>query len=105
MEEYKKKVDHEEDVSGVFPLNLEAALQHNARIAVLVINRAGLSLEVGMGVADNGVIIITLRDPDQHLLDKHQTVKCEECKGTGRTDNHVTGEVECSFCKGSGFKT
>jgi hypothetical protein len=27
---------------------------------------------------------------------------CAECHGTGRTDNHVTGEVECSACEGSG---
>ncbi len=27
---------------------------------------------------------------------------CLECSGSGRTDNHVTGEVECDVCKGSG---
>jgi hypothetical protein len=27
---------------------------------------------------------------------------CHACEGTGRTDNHVTGEVECSACEGSG---
>ena len=28
--------------------------------------------------------------------------KCKECGGTGLTDNHVTGEVCCSACDGSG---
>jgi len=28
---------------------------------------------------------------------------CSECHGSGRTDNHVTGEVECGHCKGSGM--
>lgn len=27
---------------------------------------------------------------------------CPECQGTGRTSNHVTGEVECGACEGSG---
>lgn len=27
---------------------------------------------------------------------------CPECNGTGRTDNHITGEVECSACEGTG---
>lgn len=27
---------------------------------------------------------------------------CSECHGTGRTDNHVTGEIECTACEGSG---
>ena len=29
--------------------------------------------------------------------------QCETCHGTGRTDNHVTGEVECSTCEGAGY--
>ena len=29
---------------------------------------------------------------------------CVECNGTGRTDNHVTGEVECSGCEGTGVE-
>ena len=28
--------------------------------------------------------------------------QCKECEGSGRTDNHVTGEVECSSCEGVG---
>jgi hypothetical protein len=27
---------------------------------------------------------------------------CSECHGSGRTDSHVTGEVECSHCDGCG---
>jgi hypothetical protein len=27
---------------------------------------------------------------------------CRECGGSGRYDNHVTGEVECGACEGSG---
>ena len=27
---------------------------------------------------------------------------CPECHGLGLTDNHVTGEVECSGCGGEG---
>lgn len=27
---------------------------------------------------------------------------CKQCNGLGLTDNHVTGEVECSACQGSG---
>jgi hypothetical protein len=27
---------------------------------------------------------------------------CGECGGSGRTDNHVTGDVECSSCAGTG---
>lgn len=27
---------------------------------------------------------------------------CPACYGTGRTDNHVTGEVECDHCEGTG---
>ena len=30
--------------------------------------------------------------------------KCPECHGTGRTDNHVTGEVECGACYGMGLE-
>jgi DnaJ-class molecular chaperone len=30
--------------------------------------------------------------------------KCTVCHGTGRTNNHVTGEVECSGCDGSGVE-
>lgn len=30
--------------------------------------------------------------------------KCSECNGSGRTDNHVTGEVECSSCEGTGIE-
>lgn len=29
--------------------------------------------------------------------------KCDECNGTGRTDNHVSGEIECSSCEGGGL--
>ncbi len=72
IEEHRKKADHGETVSGTFPLNLEAALQHGARVAVMVINQAGLSLEIGMGVKD-GVIIVILYDPDQHLVVEGET--------------------------------
>ena len=34
----------------------------------MVINQAGLSLEIGMGVKD-GVIIVILYDPDQMLVE------------------------------------
>lgn len=27
---------------------------------------------------------------------------CAQCEGLGCADNHVTGEVECSLCEGSG---
>lgn len=27
---------------------------------------------------------------------------CGECHGSGRLDNHVTGEVECGHCDGGG---
>jgi hypothetical protein len=30
-------------------------------------------------------------------------VYCVECGGSGRTSNHVTGEIECSACLGSGI--
>jgi DnaJ-class molecular chaperone len=30
-------------------------------------------------------------------------MKCRDCYGTGVTDNHVTGEVYCSACDGSGI--
>jgi hypothetical protein len=30
-------------------------------------------------------------------------LNCQECGGCGRTDNHVTGEVECSGCSGAGI--
>lgn len=30
------------------------------------------------------------------------TWRCSQCCGTGRIDNHVTGEVECGLCEGSG---
>lgn len=33
-----------------------------------------------------------------------QVAKCEECEGLGLTDNHVTGEIECGACQGSGYK-
>jgi DnaJ-class molecular chaperone len=29
-------------------------------------------------------------------------MRCKECYGTGLTDNHVTGEVYCSACDGTG---
>ena len=28
---------------------------------------------------------------------------CDECAGLGLTDNHVTGEVECGSCNGTGL--
>lgn len=28
--------------------------------------------------------------------------QCETCHGTGRTNTHVSGEVECSACEGTG---
>lgn len=31
-----------------------------------------------------------------------QSKLCGECEGTGRTSNHVTGEVECGACEGTG---
>ncbi len=31
-------------------------------------------------------------------------VKCEVCCGVGTTDNHVTGEIECSACEGTGWE-
>lgn len=31
--------------------------------------------------------------------------RCRECCGTGLTDNHVTGEIECSACGGTGRVT
>ena len=30
-------------------------------------------------------------------------VYCVECGGSGRTSNHVTGEIECSACGGAGI--
>lgn len=41
------------------------------------------------------------------LDDRPRLVKCKACSscaGSGRTDNHVTGEVECSHCEGSGLE-
>ena len=35
--------------------------------------------------------VITVRKP-----------QCDECYGTGWTDNHVTGKIECSSCGGTG---
>lgn len=29
--------------------------------------------------------------------------RCSQCFGTGRTNNHVDGETECSACEGTGF--
>lgn len=31
--------------------------------------------------------------------------KCKQCLGTGRTNDHVSGEVECSGCEGDGRQT
>ncbi len=39
---------------------------------------------------------------EQALRDFLQACGCGECHGTGETDNHVTGKVECSACEGSG---
>lgn len=30
-------------------------------------------------------------------------IRCDSCHGVGLTDNHVTGEIECSACEGSGW--
>lgn len=30
-------------------------------------------------------------------------IRCEACYGIGLTDNHVTGEIECSACEGTGW--
>jgi hypothetical protein len=38
------------------------------------------------------------------LLPGARTAPCAPCAGTGREDNHVTGEVECSACEGSGVE-
>lgn len=40
--------------------------------------------------------------PDDTTRQQDKGPKCPECYGTGRTDNHVTGEVECGNCEGSG---
>ncbi len=31
-------------------------------------------------------------------------VRCEACYGFGLTDNHVTGEICCSACDGTGWE-
>lgn len=36
------------------------------------------------------------------LRQEKNIAQCEECEGSGRTNNHVTGEVECSSCEGTG---
>lgn len=46
--------------------------------------------------------IATLQAQNQALLDFMESCQCGECGGSGRTDNHVTGEVECSACDGTG---
>jgi hypothetical protein len=38
----------------------------------------------------------------QALNDFLETCLCTECGGSGRTSNHVTGEVECDECLGTG---
>jgi hypothetical protein len=38
----------------------------------------------------------------QALMDYLRTLVCDDCDGTGRTSNHVTGEVECDACNGTG---
>src|ERR1035437_598781 len=48
--------------------------------------------------------LLELARAREELTDPAREVnrRCDECAGTGRTDNHVTGEVECSSCGGSG---
>ncbi|MDZ4252682.1 MAG: hypothetical protein U1A72_08950 [Sulfuritalea sp.] len=31
--------------------------------------------------------------------------RCENCAGSGLIDNHVTGEIECSLCNGTGWSS
>jgi hypothetical protein len=42
------------------------------------------------------------REQLQALNDFLETCLCGECGGSGRIDNHVTGEVECDGCEGTG---
>ena len=37
-----------------------------------------------------------------HPVPQWKEPVCPECHGTGLTDNHVTGETECSYCEGAG---
>lgn len=36
-------------------------------------------------------------------LEDAQILTCDDCHGRGTTDNHITGEVECSSCEGLGM--
>jgi hypothetical protein len=45
---------------------------------------------------------LTVREAIDTAMHDGKTDNCQSCSGTGRTDNHVTGEVECSACCGTG---
>ncbi len=70
-----------------------------AHVSALATPDAMSAAMVFAGRSENGNTLIA---HDLYELHKKFTDKCTGCGGTGRTDNHVTGEVECGDCDGGG---
>ena len=48
-------------------------------------------------------IAVNLGHTNSKVFDSVWRTMCPDCQGSGRTNNHVTGEVECSSCEGTGY--